>query len=541
MSVTQAAGDRVLVLATYGRDAALALALLHDAGLEGEACSDLEGLCRELGRGGGLAVIAEEDFATADLHQLAAWVEAQPPWSDFPFVLLTRRLGGLERNPAALRAMTLLGNVSFVERPFHPSTLASAARSALRARRRQYQARDHLREREQAAIALRASEARARERSLALEALNRMSVVVAAELDRDRLIQLVVDAATELTGAAFGAFFHNVTGQAGKSYTLYKLAGAPLEAFSQFPMPRNTHVFAPTFNGEGVVRTDDITQDPRYGRNPPHSGMPCGHLPVRSYLAVPVMRRSGEVAGGLFFGHPEPGVFDELAEQLVVGVAAQAAVAIENAELYLASQDEVAERRRVEQRQELLLAELSHRVKNMLAVMQAIARQSAVSASTVPGFVANFRGRLGALAAAHDLLTASGWRGVGLAGLAQAVLAPHVGQEGRLALELSDVPLQPALAQSLALVFHELATNAAKHGALSSPEGKVRLSTDPTRPDLVMVWREQGGPPVMRPAMRGFGTTLLEGAVAHQHGGQVELDWRVDGLVCRLSLPIQRH
>jgi two-component sensor histidine kinase len=120
------------------------------------------------------------------------------------------------------------------------------------------------------------------------------------------------------------------------------------------------------------------------------------------------------------------------------------------------------------------------------------------------------------------------------------VLAPHVGQEGRLALELSDVPLQPALAQSLALVFHELATNAAKHGALSSPEGKVRLSTDPTRPDLVMVWREQGGPPVMRPAMRGFGTTLLEGAVAHQHGGQVELDWRVDGLVCRLSLPIQR-
>jgi signal transduction histidine kinase len=89
----------------------------------------------------------------------------------------------------------------------------------------------------------------------------------------------------------------------------------PREAFASFPMPRNTAVFGPTFRGEGTVRSDDITRDPRYGGNPPHRGMPEGHLPVRSYLAVPVVSRSGEVLGGLFFGHPEPGVFAERAER----------------------------------------------------------------------------------------------------------------------------------------------------------------------------------------------------------------------------------
>ncbi|MDB5230609.1 MAG: hypothetical protein JWN76_1414 [Chitinophagaceae bacterium] len=98
-------------------------------------------------------------------------------------------------------------------------------------------------------------------------------------------------------------------------------------------MPRNTAVFHATFSGEGVVRVDDITQDPRYGKNPPHNGMPQGHLPVVSYLAVPVVSKNDEVIGGLFFGHADKGVFTAEAEQLVVGVAAQAAIAIENARL----------------------------------------------------------------------------------------------------------------------------------------------------------------------------------------------------------------
>ncbi len=158
--------------------------------------------------------------------------------------------------------------------------------------------------------------------------------VVAGELDLQRVVQAVTDAATELTNAQFGAFFYNVINEAGESYTLYTISGVPREAFSRFPMPRNTAVFEPTFSGTGVVRSADIRRDPRYGRNAPHHGMPEGHLPVASYLAVPVVSRSGEVLGGLFFGHEETGVFTESEEQIAVALAAQAGIAIDNVRLY---------------------------------------------------------------------------------------------------------------------------------------------------------------------------------------------------------------
>jgi signal transduction histidine kinase len=167
-----------------------------------------------------------------------------------------------------------------------------------------------------------------------LEALHRIGQALHAELDLKKVVQRLTDEATALCGAEFGAFFYNVVAESGESYMLYTLAGAPREAFARFPMPRNTEVFAPTFTGQGVVRFDDVTQDPRYGRNAPYHGMPEGHLPVRSYLAVPVIARFGEVLGGLFFGHSSAGVFSPRDEAAVVGVAAHAATAIENARLY---------------------------------------------------------------------------------------------------------------------------------------------------------------------------------------------------------------
>ena len=134
----------------------------------------------------------------------------------------------------------------------------------------------------------------------ALEILNRAGSALAAENDLSKLVQIVTDAGVALTGAEFGAFFYNVLNEEGQSYMLYTLSGAPVEAFNKFPMPRNTQVFSPTFNGEGIVRSDDITKDPRYGKNAPRKGMPEGHLPVRSYLAVPVISRNGEVIGDSF-------------------------------------------------------------------------------------------------------------------------------------------------------------------------------------------------------------------------------------------------
>jgi PAS domain S-box-containing protein len=169
-----------------------------------------------------------------------------------------------------------------------------------------------------------------------------------AELDVDRAVQAVTDAATELTGAAFGAFFYNVTNETGESYLLYTLSGVPREAFAKFPMPRNTAIFAPTFSGEGAVRSADITQDPRYGKNALHKGQPEGHLPVRSYLAVPVVSRSGEVLGGLFFGHPQTGRFTRYHEDIATGIAVQAAIALDNARLYRSAQSELQRRREAE-------------------------------------------------------------------------------------------------------------------------------------------------------------------------------------------------
>ena len=216
----------------------------------------------------------------------------------------------------------------------------------------------------------RAVEQSIREERHALEVLNRACSALAVENDAQRLVQIVTDAGVEVSGAQFGAFFYNVINDAGESYMLYTLSGAPREAFAKFPMPRNTQVFAPTFTGAAIVRSDDITRDPRYGRNAPHQGMPAGHLPVRSYLAVPVVSRTGEVIGGLFFGHEKAGVFTERSERALGGLAAEAAVAIDNARLAQAAQREIAERRQAQDALRDLNATLEQQVAERTAELQ---------------------------------------------------------------------------------------------------------------------------------------------------------------------------
>ncbi len=167
-----------------------------------------------------------------------------------------------------------------------------------------------------------------------LETLNQTGQALAAEIELEQIVQMVTDAGVELTGAQFGAFFYNVLDEQGEKFALYTLSGARRSDFDHFGMPRPTEVFGPTFRGEGVIRSDDILADPRYGKNAPHKGMPDGHLPVRSYLAVPVHSRTGDVLGGILFGHAEPGKFKQQHEELMVGIAAHAAIAVDNAQLY---------------------------------------------------------------------------------------------------------------------------------------------------------------------------------------------------------------
>ncbi|MBB3762990.1 GAF domain-containing protein [Sphingomicrobium lutaoense] len=208
------------------------------------------------------------------------------------------------------------------------------------------------------------------EKARTLATINKVGASLAAQFDLERIIQMVTDSGTELSGAAFGAFFYNVEDE-GESYMLYTLSGVDRSEFENFPMPRATKVFAPTFKGEGVVRSADITTDPRYGKNSPYKGMPEGHLPVRSYLAVPVASRTGAIIGGLFFGHPEPNMFSAEHEAVLVGLAGQAAIAIDNAHLFEAAQREVKRSREAEDAVRDLNANLEVRIENAIAEREA--------------------------------------------------------------------------------------------------------------------------------------------------------------------------
>jgi PAS domain S-box-containing protein len=380
-----------------------------------------------------------------------------------------------------------------------------------------------------------------------LETLNRTVVSVSAELNLEQMVQLVVDAAVALTGAQFGAFFYNVIGAAGESYTLYTISGVPREKFSRFPMPRNTAVFEPTFKGVGIVRSDDITKDPRYGLNAPYAGMPEGHLPVLSYLAAPVISRGGEVMGGLFLGHSDPGVFNEHHEQLVGALAAQAAVGIDNSRLYDKAQREIEERRQAEEARLVVLRELNHRVKNLFAVATGMVTMTARTSGTKEEMAETLTGRLRALSEAHDLIRPNPASDdqkptqTTVAAIIERVLAAHVSDGEQLHLDGPDVAVGPTGATSLALILHEVATNAAKYGSLSAHGGQVSITWRTEGADMTLVWTEEGGPAVAGPPERkGFGSDLARMSAKGQLGGEVSHNWRPQGVEITLRASLAR-
>ena len=205
---------------------------------------------------------------------------------------------------------------------------------------------------------------------------------------------------------------------------------------------------------------------------------------------------------------------------------------------------DVTERREADARQKLLLDELNHRVKNTLATVQSLAAQTARGCGSVEEFRARFEPRLLALSAAHDRLTRNQWEGASLRAIAEEELAAHAAPGRTLNAEGPDVHLPPRASLSLSLALHELATNAAKHGALAAPGGRVELSWEtegspfPTR--LALLWRERGGPVVAGPPEReGFGSRLLR-VTARELGGTMEIDFAPEGLAWRLAFPLDR-
>lgn len=201
---------------------------------------------------------------------------------------------------------------------------------------------------------------------------------------------------------------------------------------------------------------------------------------------------------------------------------------------------DITERKEAEAHLRLLMRELTHRSKNLLAVIQAMARQTARHSGSIAAFLDRFSARVQALARSHDLLVAEGWHGASLNELVRSQLAHYIdGESDQVSIDGPDIQLTPEATQSLGLALHELVTNAAKHGALSRLTGRVEVTWQPIPRDggVELVWRETKGPKVSEPKRRGFGSVVIEHNLARALDAEVSMDFAPDGLTCRVAVP----
>jgi PAS domain S-box-containing protein len=423
---------RVLILAPTGRDAAAADEQLTAAGVHVKVCSDVVGLIERLEEGAGAAVIAEEALRKG-LKELAHWVSQQPPWSDFPFVVLTSRHIHPQEDVLRARLLGSLGNVSLMERPLSSVSLTSAVKAGLRARQRQLQTQSMLEH-------LRASEERLR---LFIEHAPAALVM----LDRDMRYLAV----SQRWMKDFGLSESIV----GRSH---------YEVFPEIPLEwRESH--QRSLRGETVVSTND------------HLQLDDGRSFWLKRDVRPWRDNQGRIGG------------------LIV------------------SWEDITGRKQAEEQQQMLMREVMHRTKNLIAVIQSIATAT-FRDSDDPSQEA-FMSRLHALANAHSLLLNAAGEGALLEDIVRGQLA---GFAGAVSIDGPRIFLKPSAAQSFALVIHELATNASKHGALTTTSGRVvvmwSIRVTKGSAKLHFRWQERGGPPVEKPTRKGFGTVLLGHAIA---------------------------
>ncbi len=204
---------------------------------------------------------------------------------------------------------------------------------------------------------------------------------------------------------------------------------------------------------------------------------------------------------------------------------------------------DITERKRTEEHQALLVAELDHRVKNILAQVAAVASSTRQGSRSIDEFLQSLDGRIQSVAAAHSLLSKSGWQSVGLNTLVRNQLAPYA-TGANVTISGTDIALPPAKIQALARVLHELATNAAKYGALSIPGGQVSVSWD-CKPDgkatkLILIWREFGGPSVASEVQSSYGINLIRNLIPHELGGMVDLVFPAEGVSCKIEFPFEQ-
>ena len=283
-----------------------------------------------------------------------------------------------------------------------------------------------------------------------------------------------------------------------------------------------------TFNAQGIIEGVNPEAERLFGYRPDEMiGQRFDTLMPQPLSQATVVGIGREVTGRRKDGTVFPvslstGEFDLDGERFFTGIV-----------------HDVTERKRADERQRLLTAEVDHRAKNLLASVQAMVLLTKRDAGSVDDFVATLIGRLQALARAHDLLARDKWTGARLHAVIGSELQAYSGaDDGRLTVTGDDVRLGPRVAQTLSLALHELATNAAKYGALSVPAGRVTVATAVEGQELVLSWVESGGPEVTPPKQRGFGSIVIERSIAHELGGSAKLDFERGGLRCHMRVPL---
>ena len=389
-----------------------------------------------------------------------------------------------------------------------------------------------------------------RRRAVEAEALSRLTALASESSSFERVMGGCLEAVCEITGWSLGhAFSYSDGGDDELVDTGIWHAREPME-FARLKEVTRELRFGPGTGLPGrVLETQqpvwitDVERDPEFFR-----GDVARSLGLHAAFAFPILSGSRTIAVLEFFHSsateadlslwPTLHTLGEQVGRVFERTRAEAALRQER-EALLA---EIERRERLEQQRQLLLDELNHRVKNMLAVVLGIAQQTAKSSSSVAEFTSSFSGRLASLAKAHSLLTAEVWEAAPLDVLVRELAGTYTSDaDGRVGIDGPPVMLAPRAVLALSLVVHELLTNTIKHGALSVPDGRVSISwaLEPSdgRDVVRLLWREEGMSDVAEPTHAGFGTRLISASVRHELGGTARFRWLPGGLELELEFP----
>lgn len=463
-------GLTVAILAPRGRDAAVAAAVLGKAGIASVTAASIPALAALIRSSIGVALATEESLIAPDEGLLQQALTEQPSWSDVPFIVLTNGTAR-HRSDRARARIDALQNGVLLSRPLHAEELVRAVRSALKARARQYEAREQLQKLQTREAQLHDSEAK---------------------------FHAIADSINQMIWSTRPDGFHDYY-----NHRWYEFTGVPDGS-------TDGEAWADMFH------PDDQDRTWARWRESLATGQPYE-------IEYRLRHRSGEY-------------------RWVLGRAQPVRDAKGRITRWYGSCTDINRIKVAEEQQQLMLGEMNHRVKNSMAMVHSIVSQTLRQADSLENARASIQSRIGIMAQAHDRLVKATWTETAITEVVEAALRPHSMSTGRFVIEGAAIPIGSKQALALTMALHELATNAAKYGALSNDIGhvQVRWHRDDTTspPGFVLSWTERGGPTVRTPGRQGFGSRMIEQALAGYFDGVAELNYDPDGLHFELTAPL---